>query len=99
MAVLDISTEAGKRERSLVEHLQNLDRASNFLSDLSNHHYECKQEAVSMSLDVLNYLACIMDMAMDTISAELGLYRYPDRPQAKVFIRKPQAPEGQGGES
>lgn len=89
MAKLDINTQAGKRERSIEEHLESLDRASKFLNSLANHEEECQEDTVKLSTDTLFYVAAIMDMAVDTLSAELGLARYADRSgEAIVFIRK-----------
>jgi hypothetical protein len=94
MAKLDITTEAGKRERSIEEHLENLDRVSKFLNSMANHEEACEEDTVNLSTDTLFYVAAVMDMAVDTLSAELGLGRFADKPEAKVFIRKAQAREG-----
>ena len=44
-----------------------------------------------MSLDDIGYFAAIMDMAVDTISAELGMLKYEGKPHAEAYVRKPQA--------
>lgn len=95
MAENHLTTEqAEKRVKSIKEHLESLHHAANFLNNLTNHLNELQEKTADLSLDTLNYFACIMDMAVNTISAELGMLKYEGRPHAEAYMRKPQAPEG-----
>jgi hypothetical protein len=98
MAEKSYHKTAEERARSIEDHLKNLQSASGFLSNLANHKYDCQEKTAEFSIDSLYYFGCIMDMAADTISAELGLLKYAGRPDAFAYIPKPQA-AAQGGEA
>jgi hypothetical protein len=84
-----------ERVKSIEEHLKKLQSAADHFLSLYHYCREAEHEAFSLSLDDIGFFHGIMDMAIDTFSAELGLFRYEGRPDAFAFIRKPQAaPEG-----
>jgi hypothetical protein len=84
-----------ERVKSIEEHLKTLESAAGFLNNLTNHESDCGEKTVTLGIDTLGYFGSIMDMAVDTFSAELGLFRYEGRPDAFAFIRKPQAGKGE----
>ena len=90
MSLKNLTVESEKRVKSITEHLERLDRYSKFLFTLMDHKYKLEEDTISMSLDVLEAFAIGMDMAVDSISAELGLCRYEGRPGADAYILKPQ---------
>ncbi len=96
MAEDHLTTEkAEKRVKSIEKHLESLQHAADFLNNLAHHHYDCEEKTANLSIDTLHYFECIMGLAVDTISAELGLLKYAGRPYAEAYIRKPQvASEG-----
>jgi Na+/phosphate symporter len=96
MAENHLTTEkAEKRIKAITDHLESLQHAADFLENLANHKHDCEEETVSLSIDTLYFFRSIMDMAVDTISAELGLLKYAERPEGKAYVRSPQAaPEG-----
>lgn len=89
---------AEERVKSIEKHLHNLQKSADHL--LSVYHYcrECEHVDFSLSLDDIGYFHGVIDMAVDTISAELGMLKYEGKPHAEAYVRKPQA-EAQGGES
>jgi hypothetical protein len=100
MAEKDSTTKekAEKRVKVIEDHLQSLQGASDFMCNLIHYKQDCEEETATLSIDTLEFLRCIVDMAVDTISGELGLLKYAGRPEAKAYARSPQAtPEG-GGE-
>lgn len=97
MAKQDFTTEALKRVRSIEKHLHNLQSSANHFLSLYHYCQEAEHEAFSLSLDDIGFFHGIMDMAVDTISAELGMLKYEGRPGAEAYVRKPQA-KAEGGE-
>jgi hypothetical protein len=98
MAENDLSTVALKKVSSIEKHLNNLQSAAQHLLSLYHYCQEAQHEDHTLSLDDLNYFHGVMDMAVDTISSELGLLKYADSPSAEAYVRKPQPP-AQGGEA
>ena len=95
MAEKSYHKTAEERVRSIEEHLKNLQTASAFLIWLANYKTDCEHRTAIMSVDNLSSFGCIMNMAVDTISAELGMLKYKGKPHAEAYVRKPQAaPEG-----
>lgn len=96
MSLQNSTTEAAEKTvRTIKEHLERLQRASAFMICLANYKDDCEEKTANLSIDTLGFFGGIMDMAVDTISSELGLLEYAGRPQAKAYVRSPQAvPEG-----
>ena len=95
MAEQDSNTKALKRVESIEKHLRNLQISANHFLSLYHYCREAEHEAFSLSLDDIGFFHGIMDMAVDTISAELGMLKYEGKPHAEAYVRKPQAaPEG-----
>jgi hypothetical protein len=95
MAEKDSTTKALKRVESIEKHLRNLQSSANHFLSLYHYCREADHEAFSLSLDDIGFFQGIMDMAVDTISAELGMLKYEGKPHAEAYVRKPQAaPKG-----
>jgi hypothetical protein len=84
-----------ERIESIKKHLHDLQNAANHLLALRDFCEDAEIKHFGLSLDHIDYFFGVMDMASDTISAELGLLKYEGRPRAEAFIRKPNA--GQEG--
>ena len=88
MSLNHFTTEkAEKRVESIKKHLKNLQDAADFLNNLANHQYDCQEKTADLSTDTLHYFGCIMDMAVDAISGELGMLNYEGRPHAEAYVR------------
>jgi hypothetical protein len=86
-----------ERVKSIKEHLETLQHASDFLYTLAHHKDACEEETANLSTDTLYLLGSIMGMAVDTISAELGMLKYEGKPHAEAYVRAPQAAGPEGG--
>lgn len=80
-----------ERVKSIEKHLHNLQSSANHFLSLYHYCREAEHEAFSLSLDDIGFFHGIMDMAIDTISAELGMLKYEGKPHAEAYVRKPQA--------
>jgi hypothetical protein len=96
MSEQDSNTKAAERIEIIAKGLEKLQHASDFLCTLAKFKNECETDPVELSVDTLFFFANIMGIAVDTISAELGMLKYEGKPQAEAYVRKPQAgaPEG-----
>jgi hypothetical protein len=92
MAEKSYHKTAEERVESIREHLKTLQHGSDFLLILAKHKNGCEIDPVELSVDTLFFFANIMGMAVDTLSAELGVLKYEGKPHAEAFVRKPQAP-------
>lgn len=79
-----------ERIKVIATHLETLQRAADFIFCLTNHESACGEKTVHLAIDTLQFFGGVMDMAVDTFSAELGLFKYEGEPEAVAFIRKPQ---------
>lgn len=91
MAEKSYHKTAEERVKSIEKHLRNLQSSADHFLSLYHYCQEAEHEAFSLSLDDIGFFQGIMDMAVDTISAELGMLKYEGRPHAEAFTRKSQA--------
>jgi hypothetical protein len=95
MAEKSYHKTAEERVKSIEEHLKKLQSSADHFLSLYHYCREADHEAFSLSLDDIGFFHGIMDMAVDTISAELGMLKYEGKPQAEAFVRQPQARKGE----
>lgn len=91
MAEKSYHKTAKERVQSIEKHLHNLQSSANHFLSLYHYCREAEHEAFSLSLDDIGFFHGIVSMAVDTISAELGMLEYEGKPLAEAFVRRPQA--------
>ncbi len=99
MSLKNLTTKtAEERVESIEKHLRNLQNSANHFLSLYHYCRDAEHEAFSLSLDDIGYFHGIMSMAVDTLSAELGMLKYEGKPHAEAFVLRPQAPAQEGFE-
>ncbi|RJR42290.1 MAG: hypothetical protein C4567_07600 [Deltaproteobacteria bacterium] len=92
MAEEHLTPKAKQKITQITDHLKTLDRYSKFLDTLAGHQEALEEKTVNLSLDTIEAIASAMSMAVDAISAELGLDRYEGRPEADAYVLKTPSP-------